>query len=65
MTIITFRYTKESMLEHLTPAHRARAEDHIAYTLSILQQETMSAEAIATIISYTREPHDLHTTANG
>lgn len=59
MHIITFRYTMESMLEPLTPAHRARAETSIAYTLSILGQDTMSAEAIAIIISHTRSPHDI------
>ena len=65
MDIATYRAIKEHLLHPLTPSHRAMAETHIAYTLSILQQETMSREALAVIISYTKELHDRTPTTVG
>lgn len=54
MDIMTFRILKEHLLEKLTPGHRERAETHINYTLSILDQEVMSIEAVAVIIACTK-----------
>ena len=53
MTIASFRATKNRLFQkaNLTPAQAELAETRIAYTLNILDQETMSAEAIACIIS--------------
>ena len=51
---MTFRIMTETMLEKLTDiTQREKARDHINYTLSILGQETMSAEAVAIIITNT------------
>lgn len=65
MDIMTFRIAKEDLLEPLTKTHRLLAETHINYTLSILQQETMSREAIAVIIAYTKDLHDRTPTTVG
>lgn len=54
MDIMTFRILKEQLLEKLTPGHRERAETHISYTLTILDQEVMSLEAVAVIITCTK-----------
>ena len=54
MDIMTFRILKENMLEKLTPGHRERAENHINYALTILDQEVMSMEAVAVIITCTK-----------
>ena len=53
MTIALFRATKIRLMQraNLTPAQAELVETRIAYTLNILDQETMSAEAIACIIS--------------
>ena len=52
MDIATFRQMKDRMLDKLTNSEqRQAAETHIAYTLKILNQETMSAEAVALIIT--------------
>ena len=49
-----FRIMTETMLEKLTDKQqKERARDHINYTLNILGQETMSAEAVAIIITTT------------
>ena len=52
MDITTFRQMKDRMLDTLTDSEqRQAAETRIAYTLKILNQETMSKEAIALIIT--------------
>jgi len=52
MDIATFRQMKDRMLDKLTDSEqRQAAEIRIAYTLKILNQETMSKEAIALIIT--------------
>ena len=52
MDIATFRQMKDRMLDKLTDSEqRQAAETRIAYTLKILNQETMSKEAIALIIT--------------
>lgn len=49
-----FRIMTETLLEKLTDKQqKERARDHINYTLNILGQETMSAEAVAIIITNT------------
>ena len=54
MDIATFRQMKDRMLDKLTNSEqRQAAETRIAYTLKILNQETMSAEAVALIITNT------------
>lgn len=51
---MTFRIMTETMLEKLTDiSQRERAKSRINYTLNILGQETMSAEAVAIIITNT------------
>lgn len=65
MDIMTFRIAKEDLLEPLPKPHRVLAETHINYTLSILQQETMSREAIAVIIAYTKDLYDRTPTTVG
>ena len=51
---MTFRIMTETMLEKLTDiTQREKARDRINYTLNILGQETMSAEAVAIIITNT------------
>lgn len=51
---MTFRIMTETMLEKLTDiTQRERARSRINYTLNILGQETMSAEAVAIIITNT------------
>lgn len=65
MDIALFRATKERLLASLSAEHRALAETHIQYTLNILQQETMSREAIAIIITYTKDMYERpHTTVD-
>lgn len=58
MTIASFRATKNRLFQkaHLTPEQEQLAETRIAYTLNILDQETMSAEALACIISTCTNP---------
>jgi hypothetical protein len=58
MTIASFRATKNRLFQkaNLTPAQAELAETRIAYTLNILDQETMSAEALACIISTCTNP---------
>lgn len=58
MTIALFRATKIRLFQkaNLTPAQVELAETRIAYTLNILDQETMSAEALACIISTCTNP---------
>lgn len=52
MDIATFRQMKDRMLDKLTNSEqRQAAEIRINYTLKILNQETMSKEAIALIIT--------------
>lgn len=52
MDIATFRQMKDRMLDKLTDSEqRQAAEIRIAYTLKILNQETMSKEAVALIIT--------------
>ena len=54
MDIMTFRIMTETMLEKITDiSQRERAKSRINYTLNILGQETMSAEAVAIIITNT------------
>lgn len=54
MDIMTFRIITETMLEKISDkSQQDRARDRINYTLSILGQETMSAEAVAIIITNT------------
>lgn len=54
MDIMQFRIMTETMLEKLTDiSQRERAKSRINYTLNILGQETMSAEAVAIIITNT------------
>ena len=49
-----FRIMTETMLEKLTDkSQQDKARDRITYTLNILGQETMSAEAVAIIITNT------------
>lgn len=49
-----FRIMTETMLEKLTDkSQQDQARDRINYTLNILGQETMSAEAVAIIITNT------------
>lgn len=51
MDIATFRQMKDRMLDKLSDSEqRQAAETRITYTLKILNQETMSKEAIALII---------------
>ena len=51
---MTFRIITETMLEKISDkSQQDRARDRINYTLSILGQETMSAEAVAIIITNT------------
>ena len=52
MDIATFRQMKDRMLDTLTNSEqRQAAETRISYTLKILNQETMSEEAVALIIT--------------
>ncbi len=53
MTIASFRAIKNALFvrAHLTPEQRQLAETRIAYTLNILDQETLSAESLACIIA--------------
>ena len=52
MDITTFRQMKDRILDTLTDSEqRQAAETRIAYTLKILNQETMSKEAVALIIT--------------
>jgi short subunit dehydrogenase-like uncharacterized protein len=54
MDIMTFRIITETMLEKISDTpQREKARDRINYTLNILGQETMSAEAVAIIITNT------------
>lgn len=54
MDIMTFRIITETMLEKISDIpHREKARNRINYTLSLLGQETMSAEAVAVIITNT------------
>ena len=54
MDIMSFRMMKETLLDRIkNPEQRAEADIKIKYTLNILGQETMSAEAIAVIIAST------------
>ena len=54
MDIMTFRVITETMLEKISDkSQQDRARDRINYTLNILGQETMSAEAVAIIITNT------------
>ena len=51
MEIMIFRSTLESMLQKVETAEKQEeARKRVQYTLNILGQETMSREAIATII---------------
>lgn len=59
-----YRGLKEELLAKLSPAHRAEVEQHIAYTLNVLGQETMSREAIALIISYTKDKYESQRSAD-
>ena len=50
-----FRIMTETMLEKISDiTQRERAKSRINYTLNILGQETMSAEAVAIIITNTQ-----------
>ncbi len=51
MDIMSFRLLKYRMIEKVDPKFHHQIEEHITYTLNILGQETMSAEAIAIIIT--------------
>ena len=52
MDIATFRQMKDRMLDTLINSEqRQAAETRIAYTLKMLNQETMSNEAVALIIT--------------
>lgn len=54
MDIMTFRIITETMLEKISDkSQQDRARARINYTLNILGQETMSAEAVAIIITNT------------
>lgn len=54
MDIMQFRIMTETMLEKISDiTQREKARDRITYTLNILGQETMSAEAVAIIITNT------------
>lgn len=51
MTLLHFNYLKRSMLEKLPSTTAAIAEARIDITLKILNQETLSAEALAILIA--------------
>lgn len=51
MDIATFRITKSRMLDKLPTNLHTTIDEHIALTLKLLDQETMSREALATIIA--------------
>lgn len=51
MDIATFRITKARMLEQVPSHFHPMIEERIQLTLDLLDQETMSRETIATIIT--------------